>query len=365
MPESYPPGVPRAHGLALACAQMKLIPEDFQVDERLGFEPEGDGSHAWLRIRKTGQNTQWVASELAKASDNREVDIGFAGMKDRHAVTTQWFSVDLKGRPMPDWSDTFGEDTQVLEVTRHPRKLRRGQLSGNDFRINLRITDGLSQDGASQTAPSAENLDARIGAIRATGVPNYFGPQRFGRDGQNLAAAARMFSGGRAPRGRHQRGIYLSAARSQLFNDVLAARVRDNTWARITPGEAVLASDTARAFPHHRSREAATQTLENALRAQRIHPTGPLWGRGESVALGHALALERAIVQEHEAFALGLERAGLAQERRALRLSVDNLMVDRADTCLVVAFGLPRGCFATSVVRELVHTRDATSGLVD
>lgn len=338
--------LPFAFGEPALAALIRVEPADFEVDEELGYEPGGEGSHAWLRIEKSGANTDWVAKRLAKLAGCSNLEVGFAGLKDRHAVTTQWFSVNLLGQSMPNWVLLEGSEIRVLEVTRHPKKLRRGGLLANRFRIRLRgIGDDIEGD-----------FDIRAKRITEMGVPNYFGLQRFGWQGKNLEGALAMFQRREHPRGRHLRGLYISAARAELFNMVLAARIRAGTWASVTPGEAVISQTGARAFVHYRAREVANGGLERAIEEQTLHPAGPLWGQGEGLARGYARAFELAVLKDATAWRQGLESVGLAQERRALRLRVQGLLTWRDGPDRRVEFTLRRGCYATSVLRELVNT---------
>lgn len=340
---SFPlPDWPRAHGAPPGRARLRCEPGDFVVEETLGFAPDGVGEHLFVRLRKTRANTAWVAGWLARAAGLQERDIGYAGRKDRHAVTTQWFSLPLGNRPEPAWPAEPG--IEILETVRHGRKLRRGALAGNRFRITLRDFQGDSG-----------RLEARAAALRSAGVPNYFGPQRFGRGGANIERAARMFAGERVKR--RQRGLYLSAARSLLFNAVLALRVEAANWQRLLPGEAVLLAGSRSYFVV----ETIDRPLEARLGGGDVHPSGPLWGRGASPARHEALAVETAALAPHAGFRAGLEAAGLEQERRPLRLPVPDLAVaETAPGVIQCHFSLPAGCFATAVLRELFDCEDMT-----
>ncbi len=319
---------------------IRVTPEDFQVDEDLGFEPDGAGEHVFLKIRKRNANTDWVARQIARVAGVRPGDVSYAGMKDRNAVTTQWFSVQLPGRDMPDWTPLLSDNLQLQSALRNSRKLRRGALRGNRFALVVREL----------SAASAE-LEQRLQQIVAQGVPNYFGEQRFGQDAGNLDKAEAMFKGTLKVRDRHVRGLYLSAARSQLFNQVLSQRVAAGTWNRALPGEALMLEGTHSVFVA----DTIDATIEQRLAAFDIHPTGPLWGRGTSLARDQALAIEQAALAGDEIFRSGLEQAGLAQERRALRLPVAELQWQFPSRDSVqLSFRLPAGAYATSVLRELI-----------
>ncbi|QKT02344.1 tRNA pseudouridine(13) synthase TruD [Ectothiorhodospiraceae bacterium 2226] len=316
-PDPYAYGGPRVRG------RVRARPEHFQVDEEPLEPPLGEGQHLWVQVRKRGANTEWVARQLAQAAGVPPLDVGYAGLKDRHAVTTQWFSIDLAGRD-PDPAGLAGEDYEVLAVGRHPRKLRRGELAGNRF--TLQLTD---------LAGDLDALETLLPVLGEQGVPNYFGPQRFGRGGDNLRRAALMLAGELRPP-RHQRGLYLSAARSFLFNQVLGARVAADTWRTALAGEA----------PFYGGQ------------GYRRGPSGPLWGRGRSPVFGAAAQVERDALAPYAALCEALEHVGLKQERRALALPVADLAWQRTEEGWQLSFWLPAGAYATSVLRELVELVD-------
>ena len=273
------PGLPLGYGSPPARAVLRSDPEDFRVTEIEKIRPCGDGTHAWLRIRKRGVNTEEVAATLARLAGAPRLSVGFAGMKDRLAVAVQWFSVDLAGRAEPRWAALESETIEVLEVVAHRRKLRRGTLLGNRFEIVLRDATRLRRRAA---------LDERLGAIRAGGIPNYFGPQRFGRDGANLGLAHALLVDRRRIRDRHRRGLALSAARAHVFNRVLAARVQAGVWGTPMTGDVMMLDGRGSVFGVDRIDDATT---ERTARGE-IHPTGPLWGRGTRLVAGVAREIE-------------------------------------------------------------------------
>jgi tRNA pseudouridine13 synthase len=336
--------VSQAFGPPLLRAAMRTQPEDFVVDEDLGFEPSGEGEHLLLRIEKRGANTSWVAEQLARWAGVASYAVGYAGLKDRHAVARQSFSVHLPTRRAPALDSLEAEGVRVLSAAWHRRKLPRGALRGNRFRLLLR---GLEGDRAA--------IGERLQAIAGRGFPNAFGAQRFGHGGGNLERARALFAGARV--GRAERGMLLSAARSALFNAVLQRRVGDGSWQRGLEGEVWMLDGRSSIFgPEPLSDELAARAA-----ALQIHPTGPLWGRGESAAKGAVLALEQAVVAGFAEFADGLERAGLSQERRALRARAGELAWDfPADGVLELSFFLPRGSFATALLAVLGEVTDAS-----
>ena len=228
-PDDVTAALPFAHGGAPLSGRMRVSPEDFQVEEQLGYSPSGDGEHDWLLIRKRGLNTTDVQRLLARHAGVKPVAVGFAGLKDRHAVTTQYFTVQLPGKEGPDWQALNDDSLQVLEVARHNRKIRRGSLQGNRFTLVLRELEG-----------ERELAETVLTQIAAAGVPNYFGPQRFGNHASNLQRAQRFFAGeGKRPK-HEQLRMLLSAARSYLFNKALAERVKLGSWDRPLAGDVML-----------------------------------------------------------------------------------------------------------------------------
>lgn len=328
---------PRAHGAPLCPGRLRAEPEDFLVEEQLGFEPAGAGQHLLLRVRKRDANTQWIAGELARVCGCAPRDVGYAGLKDRRAVATQWFTVPQSRLAPEDWLTIAGGEYRVLEAHRHSRKLPRGALAGNRFVIKVR-----------GTAIDDTSLAGRLAAVAARGVPNYFGPQRFGRGGSNLG---RLNAPVRTLRPA-ERGFVLSAARSLVFNAVLAERVTAGSWDRLEPGD--LANLDGRAS--HFAVEAVDDTLAARSARLDIHPTGPLWGRGAPRSGGGVLELEQRVAADFAAACDLVTRAGMEQERRSLRLAVRDLHwrrdADVADA-IVVEFRLSRGAYATVVLREV------------
>jgi len=338
--------IPLAYGAPVLSARMRSVPEDFQVDELPAFEASGEGEHLLLDIRKRGANTVAVAKQLAQWAGVPEMGVSYAGQKDRHAVTTQRFSVHLPKRVAPDLALLESDEIHVLASTWHNRKLQRGALAGNRFKLVLREVQG---------EPAA--IDERLQLIAARGLPNWFGEQRFGRDGGNVPAALQMFAGRRVRK--DQRSMLLSAARSALFNRVLAARVEQGCWDVALDGEVWMLDGSRSVF----GPEPMSDALAERLARFDIHPSAPLWGAGELRSSGAALALEQAALADAQALALraGLEQAGLKQERRALRLR-PALMQHAwlADDVLELSFALPPGCYATAVLHELGAVADAS-----
>ncbi len=330
---------PRASGESLGTAVLKAVAEDFQVDEVLDIPLSGEGEHLWLWVEKRDLNTEEAARRLARAAGVPVRAISYAGLKDRQALTRQWFSLHLPGKADPDLSRAEDASLRVLKQVRHQRKLQRGAHSANGF--TLRLT-ALTADHAA--------LDARLETLKAHGVPNYFGSQRFGHAGGNVHDALDWAARKALPEQRNVRSRLLSAARSYLFNQVLAARVADGSWQRAQVGD-LLAFTTSRSFFPAGEQECN----DPRLAILDLHPTGPLWGEGPVPTSGAPGALESAVGEGHPQLCQWLAQAGMDHERRILRLPIGGLTWHYPEPdILQLEFVLPAGCFATVVVRELV-----------
>jgi len=331
---------PCAFGPAPGRGVLKAIAEDFQVDEVLDIPLAGEGEHLWLWVEKRNLNTEDAARRLAKAAGVPLRMISYAGLKDRQALTRQWFSLHLPGKADPDFSAAQSDALIILKTARHKRKLQRGAHSANGF--TLRLTQ-LQGDHAV--------LDARLEQIKAHGVPNYFGTQRFAYQGGNLVQARDFASRKELPEARNVRSRLLSAARSYLFNQVLAARVADGSWQRAQVGDLLAFTDSRSFFP-----AGEAECNDPRLAILDLHPTGPLWGEGPSPATGAAHEIEQGVAEKEPALRDWLVAAGMAHERRILRLPISGLTWHYPEPdILQLEFVLPAGCFATVVVREVVE----------
>jgi tRNA pseudouridine13 synthase len=317
MPDQFPLDFSYALGKPQFQAQLKSSNTDFIVHEELGFEPSGEGEHVYVHVEKNGDNTGWVAAQLARFAGVKPMDVGYAGLKDRNAVTRQWFSVYFAKGEEPEWLQFNEGSCQVLAVARHAAKLRRGQHAGNRFTLRLLVnhSDELKADA-----------EQRLAKIAQSGVPNYFGQQRFGHGGGNLALAEAWFVGGEPIRNRQKKGLVLSAARSYLFNQVLSARIDDDCWQIAIVGEVA------------------------------DKPSGPLWGRGRLASRDTALNYEQALTQRMPQWCDQLEHQGLKQERRDLVCLPKSMSWQWESDALVLSFRLQPGQYATSVIRELFET---------
>lgn len=339
---------PTAWGEPLGTGVLRASPEDFEVEEILGFAASGEGPHALLRVRKRGANTEWVARELARAAGCKPFEVGFAGLKDRNAVTTQHFTLPRGKRAAEEFIGLKGEGYEVVSSAPHQRKLPRGALEGNRFVITVRA---LECDGAV--------LEQRMMRIGAGGAPNYFGPQRFGRDAGNLAQVlglAAQLARGERPRFRDRsaQGFMLSAARSVVFNAILAERIASNTWNSLRAGDVANLDGRGSVFPV----QAPDAELEQRCAALDVHPTAPLWGEGASLAGGDVLALEERVAAGFPEALAVIAQERMKSERRALRIRVRDLEHDYSAGVLRLKFALSAGSFATTVLREIIAAAD-------
>ena len=345
---------PPRYLIPLIEARWKVIPEDFVVEEN--WRPESEvGEHHLLKIRKRLQNTQWVADSLATFAGVRQVDIGFFGLKDRHAVTSQWFSVYLGKHSAPDWHTWELEGCEVLHVGRYSRKLRRGEHVGNDFQITLRDLSG-------GTAVE-EAVELALEQLRCNGFPNYFGSQRFGFDHGNLSQFERLYctnasdhtrvspsagtrplpQDGRARRSRSAKGrgrrinpMYVSAARAHLFNCLLAQRQSAGVAQSVIEGDETVAVHTGLSVP------------VGALPGGTIRTVDTGQARANDIFRLDAW-------RDYTGWLEALHSLGERDTPRALWMTPTDLSWDWHDTSLVVCFGLPPGAYASVALSQVAH----------
>ncbi len=328
---------PQASGLIRSC------PEDFLVEEIPRITPAGEGSHLWLWVEKRSANTDWVARELAKAAACPLRDVGYAGLKDRHAVTRQWFSVPGSDVAAESLAAVEIEGTVILETHKHTRKLKRGTLNGNRFVLKIRHFEGDSDE-----------TRKRLEKISSGGVPNYFGPQRFGRGGANVEKGYSLLKR-RARLQRNKKSIYLSAIRSFMFNHLLAERVRQGNWSTMIDGDLAMLDGTQSIFPV----ELPDADIEDRCKHLDIHPTGPLPGENGSQVTGAAAELERDVLSKWPELIEVLTSDRVQASRRSLRLYPADLEWSFEDDILELRFTLPPGAYATTVLREILVAKEA------
>ncbi|WP_228730676.1 tRNA pseudouridine(13) synthase TruD [Psychrobacter sp. TAE2020] len=355
-------------------AYYKSSNEDFTVNEIMAVNFSNEGEHLWLHIKKSGMNTAYIAKLLAEWADIPLRDVGYSGLKDRHALTTQWFSLRIPKKQLPetDFAPIDLGDNETVEIIDqhwHNKKLNRGAHRANEFVITLRdieFTNNL------QVTANHALVEQQLQTIMNTGVPNYFGPQRFGRHASNIREALRLFaqpiekdkpSGKKSERKRvprEQHTMALSAARSVIFNDILSARVVNGSWNTGLAGEVFNLDGSGSIF----SSEQLDDTLQARLDIGDIHPTAVMWGIDNAKVSGPAAQLETQVVRQSALLtmlATGLEQREIKAQRRALRLPVETLSWQWLDEqSLVLRFSLTTGSFATSVLASLTQALKTT-----
>ncbi|THA10880.1 tRNA pseudouridine(13) synthase TruD [Rodentibacter pneumotropicus] len=322
-------------------ALLKQQCADFVVKEDLGYEMSGEGEFVALKVRKTACNTLFVGEKLAKFAGVSERNMGYAGLKDRQAITEQWFCLQMPGQETPDFSQFILEGVEILEVTRHHRKIRTGSLQGNYFEILLR------------DAKETDELKARLNFVANFGFPNYFMEQRFGRDGHNLTQALRWAQGEIKVKDRKKRSFYLSAARSEIFNLVAAARIEQNLAQRVLLNDIVQLKGSHSWFKADESED--LNALQVRLNQQDILLTAPLIGEENLVAS----AIENDIVEQHNAFSPLMKQEKMKAARRPLLMQAQGFQWQFVEEGLKLSFYLPAGSYATALIRELVNYKEA------
>lgn len=344
-------------------AKLKTCLNDFIVEENISVEFSGDGEHCWIYIKKSGCNTDWLAQQLAKFCGVKKLAVAYAGLKDRHAITSQWFSVQLPGKPTPDWAEfeaSFNgkeaeENVRVLQSFRHNKKLQRGALKSNTFKITLRDLTDCSDE-------MFNLLKQRCDEIAEKGVANYFGSQRFGRNYNNLDQATKLFSNPRFKLTKHKRGMYLSAARSWMFNCILSERIKRDVWNKRLAGDVFMLEGKSACFKDDMKDEITNaedkgeinkNEINKRLSMNEIHPTATLWGEGEAMVTAQAEELESQIFDQFPVYRDGLIAARLQAQRRACRVIPGQFECFRENDNFVLAFSLPSGSYATTVLSEI------------
>ena len=324
--------LPDGTSVPLVAATIRSTPSDFDVTEELGYEFDGDGEHDFLFIEKIGTNTEWLSRQLASFADVPPRDVGYSGLKDRNAVTRQWFSVPRWNSP--DWDGISIEGATVLDVQRHSKKLRRGAHKANHFKIVLRPNKTGSEPFLLASQKGSDPFLERLRLIGEQGVPNYYGEQRFGREGANVRLADDWAAGKRLPR--HKRSIAISSARSFLFNNFLHERVLDGTWNRILPGDLANLDGTGSVF----GVDEVDDDIKRRCDEMDLHPAAELAGDGSNCG--------------HDSWQRAFDKGRVKPGSRSLRLNVRDLRAEVDVNGVELGFTLGRGAFATSVLRELI-----------
>ncbi|PKH89398.1 tRNA pseudouridine(13) synthase TruD [Colwellia sp. Bg11-28] len=346
--QAYLHGKPESSGL------LRSQISDFQVFEELPFLPCGEGEHLFVHIRKTGANTLFVARELAKYFEVKEQLVSYAGLKDRFAVTEQWFGIHVPGKQEYNLDDLNIEGVEVLSYKRHNKKLRTGALTGNRFELILREVTAIKA------------FTERWQKIVEQGVPNYFGEQRFGIGGGNIERALSLFSGQKV-KDKKKRGMYLSAARSHIFNSVLNERIQQQCFDKVAVGDVLMLAGTQSVF----HLDEVDSAIQQRFTDKDVDITAPMWGAGELMTSNAPQVLEQEVATKNLEFCEGLPRFGLKQERRRIRLTVSDTDIEllsaeeysaqEESNAVKISFFLPAGCYATTVLRELLNYQDMTT----
>lgn len=332
------------HAEPTALGRIKTYNSDFIVIENLGYGPEGSGEHLWLDIEKDGLTTAYAAKLIARWSGVTQREIGYAGKKDRYGVTRQSFTVHLPGKDAPNIDTLVTPQLRVLNTSRHNKKIKTGALKGNTFELIVR---DLHID---------DDLEKRLTAIKNNGVPNYFGQQRFGRDGENIKRAQSLFAGKKV-KNKDARGMLLSSARSLIFNEVVSARIAAGLHTSPVDGDVFMLGGSKASFKPEYNDDVIVKRFNDGD----IELSAPMWGKGTNKSTDQALELEQLVVDKHAQFCSGLEQYGLKQERRALLVKPQDMNWQAIDDGLKLNFSLPSGSYATSVLREIAIISDASN----
>lgn len=318
-------------------ALLKAECADFVVKEQLGYDMSGDGEFVAVKVRKTDCNTLFVGEQLAKFAGISARNMSYAGLKDRKAVTEQWFSLQMPGQPTPDFSQFSLEGVEILDVTRHQRKIRIGSLQGNHFEILLR------------NAEETDELKVQLDFLAKNGFPNYFTEQRFGRDGNNLTQALRWANGEIKVKDRNKRSFYLSAARSEMFNLIVSKRMELNLAQQILVGDVLQLNGSHSWFVVDESEDLAQ--LQQRLAQQDVLLTAPLIGEEEKSAVD----FEHEIFAQHQALFDLMRQERMKAARRPILMQPQHFQWQFEPNGLRLQFALPAGSYATALIRELVN----------
>lgn len=331
-------------GQPVASGILKASEDDFKVSEELGYELDGEGEHLFVRVEKRGYNTQFVAEQLARFAKIAAKSVSYAGLKDKHAVTEQWFCLHVPGKAEIDFSLFQLDGCRILRVERHRRKLRIGNLHGNHFQLTLRQIDNQA------------DVESRLQRIAETGAINYFGAQRFGLNGNNLIQAERWAKGEIQVRERKKRSFYLSSIRSFLFNVIASQRVSQQLEATVLLGDALQLAGRGSWFVAQNDELAQ---LQERVSQHELMVTAPLPGGNELGSQNDALQFEQAQLVNYQQFMTLLNQERLESSRRAILVRPQQLNWQWQDEhTLFLQFSLPAGSFATSIVRELINPID-------
>jgi len=333
----YPYGSPAISGI------LKSTPADFQVNEELGFEPDGEGEHHFLLVEKTGLSTPELITRIAHDYSLHPRLVGHSGLKDKHARTSQWLSLHLPGKSLPAPKSAV-DGYRILRQARHHRKLRPGTHKFNAFELCLREVNKLP-----------DQTIAQIKLITRQGFANYFGAQRFGRRQDNVKQALAQLANRKLQRSR--KSILLSSLRSYLFNQVLARRISLGHWDKPLAGDVFMLRGSHSIFKDEISDDllARYQQLDIASSAS-------LYGTGRNQISDEARVIEEQIFAQHEDITDCLDRQGTKLQMRALRTVVDgfNYDYDAEKRNLWLKLTLPAGSYVTTMLEHFIDLKDAS-----
>lgn len=325
-----------------ASGSLKDAIEDFIVIENNDISFTNQGEHLWLKIQKKATNTSQVATFLAQACKVSPRQVAYAGLKDRQAVTQQWFSIQL-----PKISDTeqiqnnLPSSIKIIEQKWHQKKLKTGCISDNEFKITINNIEG-----------DHESIKTNINFVKKQGVPNYFGPQRFGHQMGNIQQAQDWFSGHKRVSNRNLRSLLISTARSHIFNSIVAQRIKCKLWQKPIEGD-IMQLDGSHSWFY--ATDESQNNLMNRLKQFDIHITAALWGEDSTQSTADCADLEETIAASFPIYQSGFEKFRVKQDRRSIRLLPQQLNHSFSEKQLKISFKLPPGCYATSVLREIIN----------
>lgn len=318
-------------------------PEDFIVIEHNDVSFTESGEHLWLQVEKINSNTAWVATQISSACKVPARQVGYAGLKDRHAITQQWFSVQLpKIRDLDEIKAKLPDGVTIISNHWHKSKIKTGFLTCNEFNLRIRNIEG-----------DRAQIEENIQSIKSQGVPNYFGPQRFGHDLNNIQQAKDWFTGTIKVNNKNLRGILISTARSHIFNLIVAHRITHNIWDQVIPGDILQLDQSHSWFPSH---DATNDELTQRLTDFDIHLTAALCGEDQVQSTEQCALIESQIASTQTEYQTGFITHRVKQDRRAIRIYPNQLAHQWDDQDLYLKFKLQTGAYATSVLREIVHT---------
>jgi len=317
-------------------------PEDFMVIEHNDVSFTESGEHWWLKVEKINSNTAWVATQISSACKVPARQVGFAGIKDRHAITQQWFSVQLpKIRDLDEIKAKLPDEITIIDNHWHKNKIKTGFLTCNEFRLRIRDIQG-----------DKAQIEANLETIKRQGAPNYFGPQRFGHNLNNIQQAKDWFAGTIKVNNKNLRGLLISTARSHIFNLIVAHRIAHKTWNQVIPGD-ILQLNQSHSWFH--AQDATSDELTQRLAAFDIHLTAALWGEDDVQSTDQCAKIESQIADTQAAYQPGFISHRVKQDRRAIRIHPEAMSHHWEGHDLLLNFKLQAGAYATSILREMIQ----------